>query len=131
MKQEEIENPFTDSPLSTTTQKYFMLSFPLWQWDKTENIQTGEMFYDSSNDGRLFSARTSCPVCDSEDSVVASAGLFYDNIVVRDITCLACGKELIEEGVFGEADLIPRDEQDDDYRPLPLHVIVSVLIENT
>lgn len=125
------ENPFTDSPLSTTTEKFFMLSFPLWQWDKTEGLEGDEPYYDSSNDGRLFSARGNCPLCDSENSVVASAGLFYyDAVVLRDIICLACSRVLIEEGVFGEADLIPRDEQDDDYRPLPFHVVISVQIED-
>ncbi|MDD5487109.1 MAG: hypothetical protein RBS96_09285 [Dehalococcoidales bacterium] len=119
-----MKTPFDDVVEDHTKEIFYLVETPEWRFDLTDGGD-GTTFYDYSQDGRLFSAKADCPICNTAKSIIVSAS-YSDEPVIRDWVCLCCGRggELLGR-TYGVARLIPRGDEDNDWYELPAYIVIS------
>lgn len=106
-------------------ERFYLLRTPVWTWEKSDGDDGGVPVYDHSEGGRLFMAKTECPACGGVIHVCAGMGC-RENVNLMDWRCMACGIAGDIEAGHGQAQLTPRDGDDDVYYLLPECVVVLV-----
>jgi hypothetical protein len=123
------ENPFDYEMLPVVPEEFFLIHITDWEWMKSENLDNdnSELFYDESQDGRMFcSEKNLCPDCDYHAVIVtASAGYEHnDNPIAKDWVCLRCGIGGDVVGCHGRT-VVFEDNKDilGNWADLPSHVV--------